>query len=49
MDLTLLRRKGRMTERQKAIRKLIDSVWKPARKSLVKDCHILFHDWRASF
>ena len=44
MDLTLLRRKGRMTERQKAIRKLIDSVWKPARKSLVKDCQILFHD-----
>lgn len=44
MDLTLLRRKGRMTETQKANRKLIDRHWKPKRKSLVKDCAIIFHD-----
>jgi len=44
MDLTLLRRKGRMTATQKANRKLIDAVWKPARKALVKDCKLIFHE-----
>lgn len=40
---TLLRRKGAMSERQRRIRSLIDSVWRPAR-SVRSDCTALLGD-----
>ena len=44
LNLSIMRRKGRMTDIQKANRALIDTVWRPRRKALVKDCLSLFHD-----
>ena len=45
---TLLRRSGRMTDRQKAMRGLIDMVWKPPRSALRSDCQSMLHDMAPS-
>jgi transposase-like protein len=42
--LSLFRRKGRMTEAQKARRTILDRFWRPERGELVKKCKIAFRD-----
>lgn len=47
MNLSVLRRKGRMTPRQKEIRRVIDRVWRPRPRALERRVMRLFSDMRA--
>ena len=41
---TLFRRGGRMTQRQRAYRQLIDSIWRPDPRALLHDCSSMLAD-----
>ncbi len=42
--LSLLRRKGRMTDKQKKRRAILDQYWRPERGELVNRCKVAFRD-----
>ena len=42
--LSLFRRRGRMTEKQKRNRTVLDTIWRPEPRSLVTSCKTVFRD-----
>lgn len=42
--LSLFRRRGRMTEKQKRNRTVLDTIWRPEPRSLINSCKTVFRD-----